>query len=270
LQNAVAAIQAGSWQPKADARERDGSGKPRVAYQISDGVALVDIEGQMTKGSSSYGGASTIEVRENIRQAVADTNVNSVLLVIDSPGGTVAGTADLADEVTAADKVKPVWAYIDGDGASAAYWVAAMAREIRAGRGSEIGSIGVFGVVEDTSGLAEAEGIKVHVVSTGPLKGAFMPGTPVTEEQLAFLRENVMDHAAQFFDAVSKARQIEGKALDAVTTGAYWIAGKAKKMRLIDGVGTQDSVVIEMANKYRNRTKRRMAGAIANVMEMDS
>ena len=76
----------------------------------------------MQKGSSKFGGASTIRVRRQIREARQDEDVEAILLVVDSPGGTVAGTDELAREVGRAAEEKIVHAHIDDLGASAAFW----------------------------------------------------------------------------------------------------------------------------------------------------
>ena len=105
---------------------------PSRGYQdysiVRDNVALIELNGPLMKYSSSLsGGTSTVAVRRQIRNAVEDEQVASILMVVDSPGGTVAGTFDLVDEVAKAAKRKPLWAYIEDLGASAAYAVASQA-----------------------------------------------------------------------------------------------------------------------------------------------
>src|SRR5437868_4955339 len=91
--------------------------------QIPNGksIAVIQATGLLMKSASSMGGTSTIQLRRDLRQAKADADVAGVLLAIDSPGGTVAGTDDLAQEVADVRRAKPVWAHCVDLCASAAY-----------------------------------------------------------------------------------------------------------------------------------------------------
>jgi ClpP class serine protease len=144
---AVQAVKAGTF--KAETVRDDETGY-RLYTRIS-GIAGIAMAGQITKGDSSYGGCSSVRVRKAVRKAVNDDQVTAILLHIDSPGGTVAGTGDLADDVAAADKRKPVYCYVEDLGASAAYWVGSQARRVYANPTAMIGSIGTVAVVEDSS-----------------------------------------------------------------------------------------------------------------------
>src|SRR5690606_27173335 len=149
LTSMVTAYKAGAL-PKAAAIPSDSG----PGYQIEPGgVATVVIDGMMMKGDSSFGGTSTVRTRRAIRGAAADPNVRAIALRISSPGGHVHGTPELAAEVKAAAATKPVHAFAEDIMASAAYWVASQARSISVNPTGEVGSIGVFGVVEDTSGM---------------------------------------------------------------------------------------------------------------------
>jgi protease-4 len=128
-------------------------------------VAVISLTGKLMKQQASMGGGtSTVQARRDIRAAASDPDIGAILLRIDSPGGTAAGTKELADEITAAKTKKPVWAYVEDMAASAAYWAASQASRIIANETALVGSIGTYGVVQDTSGMAAMEGVKVHVI----------------------------------------------------------------------------------------------------------
>ena len=168
LNSALAAINAGSM-PTIDAAARGRELDSLPPYVVdTNGVAFIGIEGPMTKGDSKFGGANTVRTRMAIRAAVNDKAVKAVMLMIDSPGGSVAGTAELARDVAAADNVKPVYAHVDGMAASAALWVASQARRVFADPTAEVGSIGVVCVIEDSSAAAELAGVKVAPLALGP------------------------------------------------------------------------------------------------------
>ena len=99
---------------------------------IRDNIARIDIKGTMTKRGSSLGPPGTIFHRQQVRAALNDPSVEGIFLRIDSPGGTVAGTKDLADDVFNATKSKPVMAFFEDTGASAAFYVGSQATVVRA------------------------------------------------------------------------------------------------------------------------------------------
>ena len=255
----LSAVKAGAINPRAIMGDTGSDVTP--AYTVSNGVAVIDLSGPLMKVDSKFGGTNTVRARGAIRQAVADPNVSSILLHVDSPGGSVAGTAELAADVKAADALKPVHAHIDDLGASAAYWIASQARKVTANAMAMVGSIGTLLVLEDTSQVMDAAGIKVHVLSTGPFKGAGADGAPITPEQLAYMQSLVDGMNAGFLAAVGDGRQMDKKALAAVSDGRVWLAKEAKSLGLIDAVDSMDAVVGAMSTKYAGRKGPRMARA---------
>ena len=217
------------------------------------GVATIPMIGPMMKGDSKYGGTNTLRTRRAVRRATADGDVKSIMLHIDSPGGTVSGTAELANDVRQANQRKPVFAHIEDVGASAAFWVASQARRITATPTSEVGSIGTVAVVEDSSEAAGAEGVKVHVISTGAFKGAFADGAPVTDEHLDYLKELVGDLNKHFLAGVSRGRGLSIAKVRESADGRVFLAAEGQERGLIDAVGTIDDAT---------RNIRREAGRI--------
>lgn len=212
-------------------------------------VAVVKATGLLMKQQSSMGGTSTIQLRRDIRQATNDPNVSGILLAIDSPGGTAAGTADLAAEVKAATRKKPVWAHVDDLGASAAYWMASQADMVFANSTTAlVGSVGTIQTVYDMSAAAEQQGVKTLVFSTGPLKGTGAPGAPVTEEQQAYLQGLVNSIQESFDAAVRNGRGMSASQLAAVRSGAVFPASQALDMKLIDGVRSFDKTLEALAS----------------------
>lgn len=211
-------------------------------------VAVVKAVGTLMKQQSSFGGTSTIQLRRDIRQAAADDSVSGILLAFDSPGGTVAGVADLAADVRAAAKRKPVWAHVDDLTASAAYWVASQADAIYANSATAlVGSIGTIMTVYDASKAADAEGISVRVFATGPLKGAGTPGTEITSEQAAYFQRMVDATQAHFDAAVRQGRGMSASDLAAVRSGGVWLADEAIGLKLIDGIRPLEKTLSALA-----------------------
>ncbi len=276
IREAVAAIVAGAWQPgmasdtsrpAIDAAKTvfdpdDRSDYPRVLYRVTnEGTALVDLNGPMMKGFSKFGGASSVFTRRALRTSAADADVVNILLTIDSPGGHVSGTQSLADEVRAARASKPVHAQIEDLGASAAYWVASQAESISANRTARVGSIGTVAVAYDESAAFKAEGVKVHVISTGAYKGAFARGAEITPEQLADLQREINALNAHFLEAVASGRRMTSDRVAAIADGRVHIADEAKKLGLIDHIRGTDETLADIARQTAEPGRRRMETA---------
>lgn len=208
-------------------------------YTIEDGVAVIRFEGLVTKRPSFWswlfgGGAVTETAAQALAGALADPAVRSVLLLVDSPGGTVAGTEELAEAVFRARTVKPVTAYASDLCASAAYWVASQAGRLYANATAAVGSIGVYAVQVDTSRLYRNEGVDVDVVRSAPGKGAGMRGTVWTPDQRADLQREVDALGAEFVAAVQRARPKAALAAD----GRCYTAREGLDLGLVDGITT--------------------------------
>jgi signal peptide peptidase SppA len=249
--SAVNAVKAGVLRPEmqADSDSDDEGGVIRGPA----GMAIVDIRGHMTKGRSSFGGTSTVALRRSVRALAADDSVSGIMLRIDSPGGTADGTFELAEDVREAAAAKPVRSHIDDLGASAAYYVASQTSRITANAPGEVGSIGAVAVLVDSSAALERDGIKVHVISTGPDKGAGAPGAQITEDQLAMFQERVHDINAFFLEAVGRGRRLGGAELARVSSGRVWVAEKALRLGLIDQVMSWDEAVGDFARELERR-----------------
>jgi signal peptide peptidase SppA len=211
-------------------------------------VARIQVRDVLMKGRPMFRGTSTVDIGNAVSQAANDPNVSGILLEIDSPGGTVAGTDALANQIKTARKSKPVWASIEDLGASAAYWVASQADQVYATtKTALVGSIGVVMTMYDDSKAAEAAGIKTHVFTTGPLKAPGTPGAPITDEQATFLQGLVNSHQEAFESAVRSGRNLSAAELKEVTSGAVFPASEAKRLRLIDGIRPLRSTIDALA-----------------------
>ena len=247
------------------AQERD----ERLPLKISNGLAVIPIRGVMMKNADIWtmlmGGTSTRMAKRAVDAAAADETVKTILLVIDSPGGSVDGLAELSDAVFAARQSKRVIAQVDGTMASAAFHVASQADKIFAGRMDVIGSIGTLLVVQDWSKAFEEAGVEVNVFKTGFFKGAGVMGSEVTDEQKAEFQRIVDEFFADFVAVVARGRGISKAEVMKSATGQVWLAADAKARGLIDGIKTVDETIArfsgpsrreQRAQKFRDRTQR--------------
>lgn len=209
----------------------------RYGSVTQEGIGVISMSGPMMKHASSFGrSCSTVAIRRQIRDMVTDSAIRGIILKIDSPGGTVAGNKELADEITRARESKPVWAYCSDLCASAAYWVASQCQSVGANATAFIGSIGTYCVVADSSAAAGKLGIKVHVVRAGEFKGMGTPGTEITEDHLGELQAQVKGLNTFFLDAVATGRGMEMESVSKLADGRVHLADEAKNLGLIDSV----------------------------------
>jgi signal peptide peptidase SppA len=222
------------------------AGDSGTPANTSGSVTVIPIMGTMMKQASSFSdNASTVRIRRQIQNAVRSGDIQSIVLHIDSPGGTVAGTQDLASEVKKANAKKPVFAFIEDMGASAAYWVASQATKVYAANDTTlIGSIGAFFGVYDMSKWAENNGVKPVLFTTGKYKTIF-PGQEITQEQIDYLQSRVEQMQAHFSEAVSGGRSLSAAELKTVTDGKVYLAGEATTLKLADGIKSFADVVAE-------------------------
>lgn len=169
------------------------------------------------------------------------------VLWIDSPGGTVAGTEQLASDVRRAAGVKPVIAYVDDCCCSAAYWVASQASKIFVTPTALTGSIGTYSSVEDVSGAYEKAGVRVVVVAAGKYKGIGTRGTKVTDEQIAHLQKMINALNEQFLEAVGAGRHMNAERVRAIADGGVFVGKAAIAAGLADAVGSFDRVLAEIS-----------------------
>jgi protease-4 len=191
--------------------EEDGPEMP--PYEMAaPGVAVVRLHGIIGRGLSGLemacGGCDIARVENNLRAALADLGVASVVLDIDSPGGTVSGVAEFADKITqlSTAAAKPVFAYASGQCCSAAYWIACGCTGIACSPSSDVGSIGVYMALVDESENWKAEGYKLVLIKAGDHKAAGIAGSQITAAQVALWQADVDHIYAQFTAAVRAAR----------------------------------------------------------------
>lgn len=219
--------------------QQDATATSQLPYALQDGTAVIDISGPITKYPTSFsmmmGGTATTVVEKQIAHAIANPEVKDIMYRIDTPGGTVDGSFDLAEVIHRAGSMKPSYAHADDTCTSAGYLLASQCSKVTANATARVGSIGVASAMIDTSKKFEAEKIKVHPLVTGKFKQAGMPGVAITDEQLAHAQSVVDDLYAVFVQKVSAGRGLSGEKIDALQAGVF-VAAKAKEKGLIDGI----------------------------------
>ncbi|MCX7424411.1 MAG: S49 family peptidase [Planctomycetia bacterium] len=224
--------------------------QPALPMEIIRGVAVVDVAGLLTKRPSSFSllfdGTSTEQVTEAVAKAASDDRVKSIILRIDSPGGSSAGLAEAADAILAARAVKPVVASVCGLCCSAAYMLASQAGQIFAHRMDLVGCIGSKMMLYDFSKMFTEAGIRAVPIDTGPYKSAGEPGTEITPAHEAYF-QGIVDHFfGDFIQSIVRGRRMPESAVRKVADGRVFVAGEALKLRLIDGIQSFDSTLARL------------------------
>lgn len=226
--------------------------KPQ-GYEVVDGVAIIPINGLIAKRMNMFsaisGGASSELIGRDVQAALADSSVHSIILHIDSPGGTVDGTQALADIIGDAGEIKTVVAFADGLMASAAYWIGSAASSIYIdGSTTEVGSIGVVAAHVDISQAEAKEGVKTTEISSGKYKRIASNYAPLSEEGRQSIQDRTDYLYAIFVEAVAVNR---GESVETVlknmADGRIFIGQQAIDAGLVDGVSTLDSLIASLA-----------------------
>lgn len=224
-------------------------GAPQPATGQSRGaVAILPVYGvlshRMGSLEESSGGMSTEQIGRMFDAAQADSSIGTIVLDVNSPGGTVPGVQELAAKIRAAKGQKPVIAVANDLMASAAYHIASQADEIVGIPSSRVGSIGVYAAHEDLSKALEAEGITVTLLSAGKYKTEGNAFEPLSEEAKAFLQARIDVAYQQFVSDVAVGRGVTAAAVSGgFGQGRALGAPEALAAGLIDRIATFEDVL---------------------------
>jgi len=247
-----------------DAAQKMSAPRERAVRQQGGRVALIPLIGVMAQrslpGDSTGTSVSTDETGRLIDRAAADSSIKAIVLDIDSPGGSVSGTRELAAKVRTARDVKPVIAQVDSIAASAAYWVASQATEVVSTPGGITGSIGVLAIHEDLSAALEKEGIKHTIISAGKHKAEGSPFEPLSDETRAHYQERVDESYRDFVADVAAGRGVSPKMVEAdYGQGRVLSSERALAAGMIDRIATFDETLARFAAPQPNTQRRARA-----------
>jgi signal peptide peptidase SppA len=240
--------------------------RERSVARAEGKVVLIPMFGIMGQrrlpGESTGPGVQTELVGRIIDDKASDSRVKAIILQIDSPGGTVEGTPELAAKVAAASKRKPVIAQVDSLAASAAYWVATQASEVVVTPGGQVGSIGVRMMHQDISGQLEQEGVKIEQMSAGKYKTEGHPFGPLDDDARAHFQDQIDDAYRDFVGAVASGRSVStGTVEENYGQGRVLLAKQALKAGMVDRIATLDQTLARFIAPQTVTTHQRRARA---------
>ncbi|HRI52470.1 MAG TPA: S49 family peptidase [Pseudomonadota bacterium] len=233
---------------EADAGEMPNPCEPTLHGK----VAVIDVTGPITPGAAmlrSFGMAavSLDDIARGLQEAGEDPMADSVMLRINSPGGSIAGISDFMGLLEAVKRVKPVVAAMGGSAASLAAWIAGGCTAAHASPETIGGSIGVFAVVGDSTEMFKEMGVKRMVIGSGPYKGSGIAGVPVTEEQVNEIQRSVDAINELFIEGIAEGRGMSTEQVRALATGATIIGKDLVTDGLADSVATPRVVLEAMS-----------------------
>lgn len=229
-----------------------GAAGPRGGSRTLGAVGVIPVYGPIMPRANlmmEYSGGTSIEsLRANLREALADESVGSILLDFDSPGGYTDGVDELAQEIRESRGTKPIVAISNYTMASAAYYLGSQADEIVASPSSEVGWIGVVLVHQEFSKADELEGITTTIIRNPAGKYGGNQFEPLSDKARQEFQELIDERSAQFHQAVSKGRGVPvAKVKSDFGQGGGMTASRAKAAGLVDRVESFDATVRRLA-----------------------
>ena len=176
-------------------------------------------------------------------ERLAKSRARAVIVHIDSPGGTTAGSEQLYDSLRALQANKPMVVVVDGLAASGAYIAAISAEHIIAQDTSLVGSIGVLFQYPNFTDVLKTIGIKVEEIKSSPLKAAPNGFEPTSPEARAAIAAIVTDSYAWFKDLVKDRRQMSDAQLAAVADGRVFTGRQGVGLKLVDSLGNEKTAL---------------------------
>lgn len=191
---------------------------------------------------------SSESVRSQIDKIIENPTIKGTLLIIDSPGGSVSASIEIADMIAELKEKMPVVAYVEGVMASGSYYAGMYANKIYANRGTLIGSIGVIFSGANIEELLQKIGIKSQEIAIGKYKEVGTFTRKWTLDEKNFLHDLLQESYATFVSDVAKTRQLDIKSSKEYAEGKVFSAKKALELKLIDKIGTRNEAILELKN----------------------
>ena len=231
----------------SDCSDEEGE---EALYKVINGTAIINISGPLLSTSSFWskwlGYTSYQDIRAQVMAAAANPEVQDIMLMMATPGGSVFGITDGADAISKANAIKPVYAYSNQNCCSAGYWLACATREIITSPESETGSIGVIVVHKSFEKQLESDGIKITEIKSSALKAVGGPFHDLTEQERSHIQEQVSQLNDLFQTHVHACRpQVKYSAMN----GQTFFGAEAVKNGIVDKIMTYDQVMQYIQSK---------------------
>lgn len=229
-----------------------------TAYGSKNRIAVLYAVGEINDVSQD--GINYHNLVPIITELADDDNVKGMVLRVNSPGGSAFGSDQIGEALDYfQSKGKPLAVSMGAYAASGGYWISACADKIFANPLTITGSIGIFGLIPNVKGLADKLGVNPQIVSTNP--NAQFPSLTesMTDEMKGVMQQYVNRGYEDFVGRVAKGRKMSVPAVKRIAEGRVWDAVSAKRIGLVDSIGSLNDAIEWVASKAKILDKYNVA-----------
>ncbi len=212
-------------------------------YAKKDIVAVIYAQGEIQGGEGNVNIIGEGSIKRSLKAAREDKNVKSIVLRIDSPGGSALTSELIWREIELTKKTKPVVVSMGNVAASGGYYIACNANTIFAEQSTITGSIGVFGMLPNMSVLAKNIGINAEQVKTHENASGYSLFEPIDADFKKFTLESIENIYATFLQRVAEGRKMTTAQVDSIAQGRVWTGSDALKLGLVDKIGGLEDAI---------------------------
>lgn len=233
-----------------------GSGTKRSAFWINlvkpEYIAILQIEGVIEEANATYNQDWLLQKIESLKN---DKKNIAMMIVIDSPGGSVYQSDEAYLALKSYANEKPLYAYFKSLAASGGYYISCAAEHIIANRNTLTGSIGVIsGSSIDLTEMLEKFGIKITTFHSGANKNMLNYNEVLTDEQREIMQSISDECYEQFTQIVSQERNLSLSKVKKLSDGRVYTAAQALDLQLIDAIASFDDALLSIQNNINVST----------------
>lgn len=218
-------------------------------------IAIIYAEGEIVDGKGTVNDIGGDSFAKELRKIRDDDDIKSVVLRINSPGGSATASEIILREIQLIKAKKPVIVSMGNVAASGGYWISTGANYIFAESTTITGSIGVFGLLFNVQKIANTNGVTWDTVKTAKLADISGQNRPKTVQELGIYQQSVNQIYTLFIDKVSQSRNLSKEKVSQIAQGRVWSGEDALKIGLVDKIGGLEQAIkyaSEQANLGKN------------------
>ncbi len=223
-------------------------------FTKKDIIAVIYAQGEIHGGEGKINIIGEGSIKRSLKAAREDENVKSIVLRVDSPGGSALTSELIWREIELTKKVKPIVVSMGNVAASGGYYIACNSNTIFAEKSTITGSIGVFGMLPNMSTLAKNIGINAEQVKTHENASGYSLFEPIDENFKQFTLESVENIYGTFLKRVAEGRKMTTAQVDSIAQGRVWTGTDALKLGLVDKIGGLEDAIKHAATLGKTKS----------------
>jgi protease-4 len=225
-----------------------GSDKDKMFSDKGDFIAVIELKGVIMDSK---------RILKQLKEANEDPDIKAVVLRLDTPGGAVAPSQEIYEAVK--KYPKPIVGSMGSVAASGGFYVASGLKKVYANAGTLTGSIGVIMEFLNLKKLYEWAKVERYSIKTGKFKDSGAEYRELMPEEREYFQSLVMDTLEQFKAAVAEGRHMTPEEVTSIADGRVFTGVQAKKLKLVDEIGTLEDAVTYIAKEAKIKGKPRLA-----------